>query len=326
MSQNLKVFASGLQLSVAAARALAIEPTDLVQRWLQALSPSTRRSYRRSLKCFTKWALPQATDPIDGLRCLISFDNVRAREIVRRWRDDLASSGLASSSVGQYVTAIVSITNTARRAGLCDLRLEDVMPKIEPVRDLRGPRKAEIEQLIKHVDEMAAKGDRYAVRDSAIIRLLYVGAFRRSEVVSIRLEDFGRTDAGVMVRIRRKGQKERTPVLITERTATSIAAWIDLRGTQPGPLFVRLKGRRPDTKAMEGETVRRLLATWAKRAGIQSPVRPHGLRHSAATTCAREGNIAALVQLGGWASLASAKNYIDHYNEDRQAAMRTVDL
>lgn len=316
-----------LRLSSAAAEALCIEPAGLVQKWLAALSTTARRAYRRSLARFAQWAMPDASDPVDGLRLLISLDGVRAAEVVRRWRDELMASGLASGSVGGYITAMVSVINAARRAGLCDLRLEDVMPYVEPVRDMRGPKREQVERLVACIDDAAERGDRYAVRDAAIVRLLYAAALRRSEVVGLRLEDFEpATDAGPAVRPRRKGRKERSTVLVTERTAAAIEAWLAVRGREAGPLFCRIKGRQPDSGALDGESVRRLLAGWARRAGVVVPCRPNGLRHSAATSCARRGSIPELLELGGWTSLATASRYIDAAQEDRKTAMRGIDL
>ncbi|MFN6147639.1 MAG: hypothetical protein ACK5AL_14860, partial [Planctomycetota bacterium] len=104
-------------LRPAAAAAIDVEPAELVARWLAALSPSARRAYRRSLARFTAWAIEGAADPTAGLRLLVGLDAGRAGELVRRWRDELAASGLASGSVAGYVVALGSLVSAARRAG-----------------------------------------------------------------------------------------------------------------------------------------------------------------------------------------------------------------
>ena len=314
-------------LRPAAAQALDVEPAELVARWLAALSPSARRAYRRSLARFTGWALEDAAEPVAGLRLLVGLDAGRAGELVRRWRDELAASGLASGSVAGYVAALASLVSAARRAGLVSWRLEGVAPKVEPSQDRSGPRRGDVERLVACIDDAAERGDRYAVRDAAVVRLLYAAAMRRAEVVGLRVEDFEATsDVGPVVRPRRKGRKARSAVLVTERTAAAIEAWLAVRGREAGPLFVRLKGRRSDSGALNGESVRRLLTAWAKRAGLRGPCRPHGLRHSSATTCAKRGSLAELLALGGWASLSAARRYLDSHDEDRQAALRLVDV
>lgn len=315
-------------LRPSAAQALDVEPAELVSRWLASLSPSARRAYGRSLRRFAAWALVDAGEPVDALRLLVSLNAPRAAELVRRWReDDLASSGLASGSIAGYVVAIGSLVAAARRSGLLEWSLEDVMPTVEARRNMSGPRRGDVERLVVTLDDAAAAGDAFAVRDAAIVRLAYSAALRRGEIVGLRFEDFEpATDLGPVVRPRRKGYRERTTVLVTERTADAIEAWLAVRGREPGPLFVRIKGRRLDSAALSGEAVRRMLAAWAKRAGLRGPCRPNGLRHSAATTCAKHGSLAGLVALGGWKTINGAKRYIDAHNDDRAAALRLTDL
>jgi integrase len=54
-------------------------------------------------------------------------------------------------------------------------------------------------------------------------------------------------------------------------------------------------------------------------------VRPHGLRHSAATHCARNASLAALKRLGGWTTLSSPSRYLDRDDKDRRTALAVVE-
>lgn len=314
--------------SAAANKAIDARPAQVVEHWLASVGTSARRAYNRSLRRFAAWALVDAGDPVDALRMLVSLDAARAAELVRHWRmHDLESAKLAPGSVAGYIVALASLVGAARRAGLVTWRLEGVLPDAEGRRDMRGPNRSDVEQLVATIDDAAAAGDAFAVRDAAVVRLCYAAALRRSEVVGLRLEDFEpATDVGPVVRPRRKGHKERSTVFVPQRTADAIKAWLAVRGREPGPLFVRLKGRRPDSGALNGESVRRLLAAWAKRAGLHGAVRPNGLRHSAATTCAQRGSLAELVALGGWATMQGARRYLDAHNGDRLSALRLTDL
>jgi integrase len=87
-----------------------------------------------------------------------------------------------------------------------------------------------------------------------------------------------------------------------------------------------VKGREGDSGQLDGETIRRLVRTWAKRAGIRGTVRPHGLRHSSASTVAKNGSISELLAFGQWSSLSAARRYIDEHSAERAAALRAVDL
>ncbi len=315
-------------LRPAAAQALDVTPQELIARWLAALSPTARRSYSRSLRRFAAWALVDDAHPEAALRLLCGLDVGRAGEMVRRWRDELLASGLASGSVAGYVTALASLVGAARRAGLVGWRLEGVQPRVEPRQDRSGPRRGDVERLFATIDDAAAAGNPQATRDAALLRTLYVAAFRRSEAVGLRWpEDVDlHAEGGPVLKPRRKGHRERKAVTVTQRVAEAIEQWLGVRGREPGPLFVRWRARKPDSGPMNGDTVRRLLRTWARRAGIKGTVRPHGLRHSSASTVAKRGSLAELLALGQWSSLSAARRYLDAHNEDRAAALRHVDV
>lgn len=313
-------------LRPAAAAALDVEPREIIERWLANLSPTARRSYRRSMSRFAAWALADDAGPERALEMLCALDVGRAGELVRRWLAELSASGLASGSCAGYATALCSLLGACRRAGLVSWKLEQVAPKVEQRHDRSGPRRGDVERLFACLDDAAANGDRRAVRDAAMLRLLYVGALRRSEAAGLRLDDFDANgEGGPVVKPRRKGHKERKAVLVSASCAEAIGRWLAVRGDGPGYLFVGIRGGDA-SHPLNGESVRRTLAFWARRAGLRGAVRPHGMRHSAATEVARRGSLAQLMALGGWASLSAAKRYLDDRQEERKSALRLVDL
>jgi len=105
----------------------------------------------------------------------------------------------------------------------------------------------------------------------------------------------------------------------------AIRAWLLVRGLEPGPLFHRMD-RSDHGLALSGESVRRMLATRAREAGVKVPVRPHGLRHAAASQVAKRGSLAELRAIGQWKSLSSIEHYLDREDADRVAAMALVEL
>jgi integrase/recombinase XerC len=310
-----------------AAAALDVEPRELIGRWLAGLSENSRATYGRALRRFASWALVDDARPERALELLCALDAGRAGELVRRWRADLEAAGLAPGSVGTYLTSLTSLVGAARRAGLVGWRLEGVLPRYEPRCDRRGPRRGDVERLLALLDERAAQGDPFAVRDGALVRALYVGALRRGEAAGLRVVDFDANGPnGPQLRPLRKGAKERRSVLVSERVANAIAAWLRVRGDAPGPLFCRIRGREPEPTRLHGETIRRIVASWARRAGIAAPCRPHGLRHSSASWVAQRGSLAELLALGQWRSLSAAKRYLDEHDNERASALRIVDV
>jgi integrase/recombinase XerC len=176
------------------------------------------------------------------------------------------------------------------------------------------------------LDDKAGQGDVAAARDVAILRLLAACAMRRAEVVGLRLDDVQLDrDGGPIVMAKRKGNRERVPVLVSTNTAESLRRWLAAR-PEGGPwLFARLD-RADDSLPLGGESVRRMLAVRAREAGVRGPVRPHGCRHAAAGAVARRGSLAELRAIGGWRSLSAVEHYLDDRQQEREAALRITDL
>lgn len=308
-------------LSPAAAKAIDTDPAEIVRRWIESIAPDGQRAYQRALATFTVWALPSSTNPQDGLKLLCEAGPGGAHELLVAWRDQLLEH-LAPNTVGGRLSAIASLLRCCRRAGLIAFAIEGISPKRELVRDRRGPKRADVERILAHVDEVAVGGDVRAIRDSVIVRLLYCCALRRAEVCNLRLADVD-LEAGT-VSPRRKGHKRRKPVLVSERTKTAIAGWLVARGDEPGALFHRLD-RRGCRDHLTGESIRYLVKTRAKEAGVKAPCRPHGMRHSAASELARRGSLDELMSLGEWKSLSAASAYLDKHDENRRRALALVD-
>jgi integrase len=312
-------------LSPAAAKAVAIDPQTIVQRWLASVSDDARRAYGRALATFTTWAMPDATEPQAGLRLLCEAGCGPAHELLVAWRDHLLER-LAPGSVAGAISAIASLLRCCRRAGLISFRIEGIAPKRERTQDRSGPRRGDIERLLACVDERAAAGEQQALRDAAVLRCLYNCAMRRAEVAGLRLQDVDLAGAdGPTCWPRRKGDTTRQALGLSERTATAIAAWLAVRGDEPGALFHRLD-RRGERGHLSGEAIRLLLLSWSAQAGLRGTIRPHGLRHSAATELARRGSLDELMALGGWRSLSAASAYLDKRDENRKRALVIVDL
>jgi integrase/recombinase XerC len=311
-------------LSPAAAKAISTTPAEIIARWIASVSEDARRAYSRALQTFTSWAIPGAADAQAGLRLLCEAGAGGAHELLAAWRDHLLAT-LAPGTVAGQVSAIASLLRCCRRAGIITFQVEGIAPRRERVQDRRGPRRAEVERLLAHVDDLAVRGDRRAVRDAAILRMLYCCAMRRGEVAGLRIEDVN-LDApeGATVSPRRKGAKTRQPLGVSERTAAAIASWLVLRGAEAGALFFRLD-RAGERDHLTGESIRAMLAARAREAGVRSPARPHGLRHAAATELARRGSLDELMSLGGWKSLSAASAYLDKRDENRRRALALVD-
>ncbi len=147
-----------------------------------------------------------------------------------------------------------------------------------------------------------------ALRDAAVLELLYATGIRVSELCGLTPASFdhGRRT----VRVRGKGDKDRTvPVgLPALRAVTRWAqtGWPVLATQASGPaLFLGVRGGRLDPR-----TARRIVHDRLREAGATRDTGPHGLRHSAATHLLEGGAYLRSVQeILGHSSPATTQIY-----------------
>jgi len=149
-----------------------------------------------------------------------------------------------------------------------------------------------------------------ALRDRALVELLYGAGLRVGEAVALDVRDVDLL--GREVRVLGKGRKERS-VPLPRAAREALASWLEARrrpGYQAEPLFPSLVPRAPERR-LDGRSVRRLLARRAAAAGIADPVHPHRLRHSYATHLLDMGaDLREIQELLGHASLSTTQRYL----------------
>ena len=125
--------------------------------------------------------------------------------------------------------------------------------------------------------------DSYAVRNVAMLRVMFDLALRISEVVKLDVADL-ELDRGALW-VCGKGRAEKEKLGLPETTQETITAWLRVRGTKPGPLFLTLgprRNRRHSRRRFTARGIYRIVAELGEQAGAK--VWPHGLRHTAITS------------------------------------------
>ncbi len=176
---------------------------------------------------------------------------------------------------------------------------------------MRAPRSERRLPDTLNVDDIArllggSATDALAVRDLAMLELMYSSGLRLAELVSLDLADID--CAGGMVRVTGKGNKTRV-VPIGAKALAALGAWLKLR---PGQLaedetavFTGRQGRRLGRRAVQ-QRVRR----WAQLQGIPGDVHPHTLRHSFASHLLESsGDLRAVQELLGHADISTTQIY-----------------
>lgn len=154
-----------------------------------------------------------------------------------------------------------------------------------------------------------------AVRDRAILELLYASGLRVSELVGLNLEniDFSQN----MIRVIGKGNKERV-VPIGSKAKETLQKFVDIRaelldeGVQTNAVFVNRRGGRLTPRSVE-----RLIQKYIKICGISKKVTPHVIRHTFATHLLNAGaDLRGIQELLGHSSLSTTQKYT-HVSVDK---------
>jgi integrase len=142
-----------------------------------------------------------------------------------------------------------------------------------------------------------------------MLAVLYGAGLRRAEAVGLDLADYD-PDTGALA-VRGKGRQHRT-TYVTNGAAEAMAAWLALRGPEPGALFFGVSpgGRLdPERRHMTGQAVLAMLRRRAGQAGVAG-FSPHDLRRTYAGDMLEAGADLATVQaLMGHASPTTTSRY-----------------
>jgi integrase/recombinase XerD len=235
------------------------------------------------------------------------------REQLETWAADMRARGLSPATVARRLAAARTFY---RHLMLLGVRTDNPAAAVElPRRRRRLPRTlspAEVERLIAGAQGVSPR----ALRDRALVELLYGAGLRVSEAVGL---DLGRVDLEErLVRPLGKGSKERLVPLGREavealrRYLARGRPFLDRR--RRPELFLNAQGG-PLTRAGAFLVLRRL----AERAGLEPErIHPHLLRHSFATHLLEGGaDLRSVQEMLGHADLATTELYT-HVSDRRR--------
>jgi len=270
------------------------EAVDGFLRYLKVerqLSPLTQSSYARQLA-----ALVAIADEMK-LSAWTQLEPAQVRSMAARSR----RAGLAASSLALRLSALRSFLDWQVSQGLLSAN---------PAKGVMTPRKAR--HLPKNIDVDDVNqlleidpSDPLAVRDRAMLEVMYGGGLRLSELVNLDCRHVD-LDSGEVWVVGKGSKERRVPI---GRTAVSwIQQWLPLRtsfGGQDDALFLSTRGNR-----ISARNVQKRFAEWGIKQGVTSHIHPHKLRHSFATHLLESsGDLRAVQELLGHANLSTTQIY-----------------
>lgn len=282
---------------------------DLGAAILASLATRTAAAYRKDYAAFATFVGADSGDA--ALEAFVALEPGRANACALAWRAAMQEAGLAPATVARRLSALKTAVRFARLTGRVAWTLDVPRPRVETLKDVRGPGLMGVVKMLAVLDGRAGPK---AVRDRAILRLLWGLALRRGELVRLDLEDLDLD--GNRVAVLGKGKTAKTWLTLPEGARVALAAWLEVRGLEPGPLFLGFGPGRSGGRLTDS-AVYRLVRDLGREAGLARPVRPHAIRHAAITECSARsnGNAPATKRFGRHASTATTDRYIDEFED-----------
>lgn len=156
-------------------------------------------------------------------------------------------------------------------------------------------------------------------RDRALLLFGFAGAFRRSELVALTVEDLTSVPEGVKVRIRKSktdqegtGQEIAIPNGATLRIAEALKRWLVAAKITTGPIFRRISKSGGVGPALSERSVALIVKTYALKAGLDpAHFAGHSLRSGFLTTAAEHGaTLLKMVEVSRHRSLDTLRGYV----------------
>ncbi|EFQ83947.1 tyrosine recombinase XerD [Aeromicrobium marinum DSM 15272] len=267
----------------------------------RGLADNTLLSYRRDLRRYLGYLAEIGREQPDE----ITEADLLGFVALLRTGDDLTGP-LGAASVARHVVTVRGLHRFWLREQLV---ATDVAGAVKPPRPAqRLPKALALEQVEAILDAAGAPGTRLAQRDRALLELLYGTGARISEAVGIDVDDLDLDESTLL--LRGKGGKHRiVPVGSFAATAIGdylVGARVALSSTAASPaLFLNSRGGR-----LSRQSAWTVLTRAARRAGVETDVSPHTLRHSFATHLLDGGADVRVVQeLLGHASVTTTQIY-----------------
>ena len=243
---------------------------------------------------------------IDLTQFKSNFDTNDISEITTAGLQDYISSlhkmGLDPSTIARKKSSISSLFNF-----LCKKKIIEANPckkLISPKRKSKIPTVMSITEINKLCD--IKEKSFQAVRDKAVIELMYSSALRLSETTSLNLSSID-LDSKLLV-VEGKGQKVRY-LPVGDCALSAIMKWLkirkDIAAKNEIALFLNKYGKR-----ISNRSIQQRIIFWCKKKSLNYVINPHVLRHTCATHLLESsGDIRAVQEFLGHQDISTTQIY-----------------
>lgn len=259
---------------------------------LHHLSKHTRSAYQRDLDYLQGYCSEQ------GITTWSDLDGRQLRGFVA-WRH---RQGIGGTSLQRNLSAIRSFYRYLLKEGR--VKNNPAEGIIAPKSARKLPKLLDVDQTIQLIE--INEEDALAIRDRAMLELIYSSGLRLAELVNLNLNNIDFDDR--IVTVTGKGNKTRI-VPVGQHAIKAIKRWLKKRTamineSEPA-LFISQRGKRISPRSVQDR-----LKQWAIKQGLPVHVHPHMLRHSFASHLLESsGDLRAVQELLGHADISTTQVY-----------------
>lgn len=251
-----------------------------------ALSENTMRAYRGDWLEFEGWCADRSRSHLPATPATVA-----------NYASSLADAGKKVPTIARKLAAVrffhrgAGLENPTDNAGVAAI-LKGIRRTVGTASRQKAPATVDvIHAMLARIDAESLHGK----RDRALLLLGFAGAFRRSELVAITVEDLTFSDEGVDVFVPKsktdqeaKGQSVAILNGKAMKPADRLKEWLDAAGIVSGPIFRRFKrGDRLSDDTLTPQAVALVVKKYAEAAGFDvASLSGHSLRAGFVTSAA----------------------------------------
>lgn len=274
------------------------------------LAEATRRAYVSDCRIFSAWCATRGIAPLPA-----------APEAVATFLATEAAQGVKYATLSRRAAAINFLHETAAldsptKSNLVRAALKGIRRSIGVAPVKKAPATArKLVEMVRHCPETLQ-----GRRDKALLLLGFAGAFRRSELVALTVEDLAEEASGYRVTIRQsktdqegKGQTIAITRGEVHCPVAAVKAWLEAASITEGPVFRPVaKGGRVQREPLSTKSVAAIVKAYAKLAGFApEEFAGHSLRAGFLTSAAEAGaNIFKMVEVSRHRTIETVRGYV----------------
>ncbi len=257
-------------------------------------SENTVLSYNRDLTKFIKYLRTNK---------ITSLDKVEEKDL-EKYIKELNDNGFKSATVSRNIASLKAFFHYLNNEGVLSN---------DPTKSLKSPK---IEKKIPEIlttDEVFAlleqpSGDSpKEIRDKAMLELLYATGIRVSELINLEVSDVNLKTSSILCR---DGSKSRT-IPYGKKAKDALTRYLEgareaiVDNKESTILFANCSGQK-----MSRQGFWKLIKHYAKKAGIESDITPHTLRHSFAAHLVENGaDLRSVQEMLGHSDISTTQIY-----------------